>query len=164
MVDIVNILIRCLICIPFVVILTRISGLRSFSKMSGFDFAVTVAVGSVLAATVMTPSTPISHGLAALVGLFSIQIGIAQARARMKQVPGMVDNDPLLIMRDGEFLMENIRRSGMTKADVIGKLREANALELDKVKAVIFEPTGDVSVLHGDTMDSRLLDGVHRTI
>ncbi|MCB5198904.1 Protein of unknown function [Loktanella sp. DSM 29012] len=164
MADIFNILVRCVIMVPFIVILTRIAGLRSFSKMSGFDFAVTVASGSVLAATVMTPSTPISHGMAALIGLFIVQMVIARARAYAQQVPGLVDNDPLLVMRDGEFLMENIKKSGMTKADVIGKLRESNALEFSKVRAVIFEPTGDISVLHGDTFDDTLLEGVRDSV
>lgn len=31
-----------------VILLTRLAGVRSFSKMSGFDFAVTVAIGSFL--------------------------------------------------------------------------------------------------------------------
>ncbi|KQI70298.1 hypothetical protein AN189_02700 [Loktanella sp. 3ANDIMAR09] len=162
--DIFNILLRCAIMVPVVVALTRIAGLRSFSKMSGFDFAVTVAIGSVLAATVMTPSTPISHGIAALIGLFVVQMLIARVRAKSERVRNAVDNDPLLIMRDGEFLMHNIHKAGMTKADLIGKLREANALEFSKVRAAIFEPTGDVSVLHGDRFDDRLLDGVHDSL
>ena len=32
----------------------------------------------------------------------------------------------------------------------MGKLREANVLQLSQVKAVIFETTGDISVLHSE--------------
>ncbi|HBR55079.1 MAG TPA: DUF421 domain-containing protein, partial [Flavobacteriaceae bacterium] len=35
-----------------VIIFTRIFGKRSFSKMSSFDFAMTVAVGSLIATTI----------------------------------------------------------------------------------------------------------------
>ena len=80
----------------------------------------------------------------------------------MKGLVDVTDNDPLLIMRDGEILHDNLRRSGMTTGDLIGKLREANALEFSQIRAVVFEPTGDVSVLHGDKMDDRLLDGVRQ--
>lgn len=48
------------------ILLTRVSGLRSFSKMSGFDFAVTVVIGSVLATTVVSENPPL---LQAAVGL-----------------------------------------------------------------------------------------------
>ncbi|OKI17062.1 hypothetical protein A6A08_07310 [Nocardiopsis sp. TSRI0078] len=41
---------------------TRIAGLRSFSKMSSFDFAMTVAVGS-LVATVAVAQVPLLEGM-----------------------------------------------------------------------------------------------------
>ena len=47
--------------------LTRAVGLRSFSKMSGYDFAITVAMGSVLASVIVTKSTGPLVGAAALV-------------------------------------------------------------------------------------------------
>ena len=56
-----------------------------------------------------------------------------------------------------------MRRARVTKADVIGKLREANVLRLEEVRAVILEVTGDISVLHGDPdegVDDLLLEGV----
>jgi uncharacterized membrane protein YcaP (DUF421 family) len=48
----------------------------------------------------------------------------------------------------------------MTSVDLVGKLREANALEFSQIRAVVFEPTGDVSILHGERLNERLLDGV----
>jgi uncharacterized membrane protein YcaP (DUF421 family) len=39
-----------------VILYTRIFGLRSFSKMSIFDFAMTVAVGTMLASTIVNKS------------------------------------------------------------------------------------------------------------
>ena len=153
---------RTCAAVALVVALTRIFGLRSFSKMSGFDFAVTVAIGSVMAATSMSPGTPFWQGALTLVVLFTVQTVVAQARSRLAGVVSVTDNDPLLIMRDGEILHDNLRGAGMTVGDLIGKLREANALEFSQVRAVVFEPTGDVSVLHGDTFDDRLLEGVRQ--
>jgi uncharacterized membrane protein YcaP (DUF421 family) len=155
-----EIAVRTVAAVALVVVLTRIFGLRSFSKMSGFDFAVTVAIGSVMAATSMSPGTPFWHGALTLVILFVAQTAVAQARSRLGGVVKVTDNAPLLIMRDGEILHDNLRGAGMTVGDLIGKLREANALEFSQVRAVVFEPTGDVSVLHGPTFDDRLLDGV----
>ena len=37
----------------------------------------------------------------------------------------------------------------MTEADLRAKLREANVLAMDEIRAVVMESTGDVSVLHG---------------
>jgi len=40
----------------------------------------------------------------------------------------------------------------------MGKLREANVLRLSQVRAVVFETTGDISVLH--TTDNTELDKI----
>lgn len=53
-------------------------------------------------------------------------------------------------MENGIPIDANLTKAGMTKGDLYGKLREANAYDLSRVLAVIVEPTGDVSVLHGD--------------
>ncbi len=145
------------------ILLTRLFGLRSFSKMSGFDFAVTVSIGSILAATVLTPSPPLLQAFVALATLYALQIGLAALRARSSAVSDVVDNQPLLLMAGREVLHENLRRANVTEADIRGKLREANVLSLDHVHAVVFEATGDVSVLHGDpdtALDLEILRGV----
>ena len=36
-----------------ILVYTRIAGLRSFAKMSSFDFAMTVAVGSMVASSIL---------------------------------------------------------------------------------------------------------------
>ena len=66
-------------------------------------------------------------------------------------------------MRHGKILQENLDSSNVSKEDLMAKLREANALKMSNVKAVIFETTGDIAVLHGDgedDIDDELLFGV----
>ena len=49
-----------------------------------------------------------------------------------------------------EFEIENnMQKCKVTKSDLKAKLREANVIHLSEVKAVVFESTGDISVLHG---------------
>lgn len=49
-----------------VILFTRIAGKRSFSKMSSFDFAMTVAVGSILASTILNSSVSLMEGVVGL--------------------------------------------------------------------------------------------------
>ncbi|NND74908.1 MAG: DUF421 domain-containing protein [Ilumatobacter sp.] len=126
----------------------RITGLRSLSKMSSFDFAVTVAIGSILASVAAT-STSLANGAIAVGTLLTAQAVIALLRQR-SFLAGRIDNQPLLLMRDGEFIEHALHRSRVTENDVLAKLRAANVTELSQVSAVVLETTGDVSVLHGD--------------
>ncbi|WP_037348999.1 DUF421 domain-containing protein [Sediminibacter sp. Hel_I_10] len=130
------------------VVFTRISGKRSFSKMSSFDFAITVALGSIVATVTMSKSVSLTQGVFGLGIMYFIQIIVAHAR-RYKVVRQAIDNKPTFLMKNGEVFYDNLKKCKVTESDIKAKLREANVIQLTEVKAVIFESTGDISVLHG---------------
>ncbi|PTX56588.1 uncharacterized protein DUF421 [Litoreibacter ponti] len=154
-----DLLARVAISIVVIVALVRLNGLRSFSKMAGFDFALTVAIGSILAFIMTSTSTPIWLGPVALVFLFSLRHALARMRLWLPFGESL-DNAPVFLMYEGKVLEENLASERVTRAELTAKLREANALELSRVRAVVLETTGDVSVLHGDAIDEAILDGV----
>src|SRR5699024_12501195 len=61
-------------------ILNRVAGLRSFSKMSGFDFVVTIAIGSMLANTIVTKIPILLVAVIAFVTLFLLHALVAHLR------------------------------------------------------------------------------------
>ncbi|WP_418639530.1 DUF421 domain-containing protein [Winogradskyella sp.] len=137
------------------VILTRISGKRSFSKMSSFDFAMTVSIGSILATVIVSKSVSLQYGIIGLVLIYSLQMIVAAAR-HYKPIRNLVDNKPTLLMQNGKLIAANLKKCKVTESDVKAKLREANVIKLSEVKAVVFESTGDISVLHG--ADNKAID------
>ena len=149
------------IMVLVVILLTRIAGLRSFSKMAGYDFVITVAMGSILASVVITRSTTFGVGIAAIVALFCVQMALSRVRRNFSSVEDAMDNEPLMIMWGQDILEDNLHAAKMTRSDLMGKLREANVLRMEQVQAVVFEQTGDVSVLHGEgPVDEALIAGV----
>jgi uncharacterized membrane protein YcaP (DUF421 family) len=146
-----------------VILMTRISGLRSFSKMSGFDFAMTVAIGSLIASAA-SGQAPLVSAVIGVVVLFIAQFTVATLR-KHSLLHGIVDNSPLLLM-DGERVLEdNLAAARITMDDLHGKLREANVLHYGQIRAVVLETTGDISVLHGtERFDEDLLRGVRREL
>jgi uncharacterized membrane protein YcaP (DUF421 family) len=89
------------------------------------------------------------------------------ARLRdFNQVKKLVDNQPLLLMDGSKILYENLKIARVSEGDLRNKLREANVTRLEQVKAVVFETTGDVSVLHAEDqkpLDDFLLEDVRRS-
>lgn len=153
-------------CIMYALLIlyTRFSGLRSFSKMSGFDFAITVSLGSVLAGVIMTKDPSALLGGFALGTLFVLQKLLALVRERSEWVEKLIGNTPLVLVYEGTFYTPNMARAHVTRKDIMAKLREANVLHMGQVRAVILESTGDVSVLHSDSTSESLareiLEGV----
>lgn len=131
-----------------VILLTRLAGLRSFSKISSFDFAITVAIGSVIASTVVLKSVSLMKGAVALAALYTVQFVAAVLREHSSLFGSMVNNQAILLMAGEEVLEENLHKAQMTRGDLRSKLREANVIHPSQVRAVVMETTGDVSVLH----------------
>lgn len=146
------------------VLCTRVVGLRSFSKMSGFDFAITIAIGSVFASVTLWRKPTLVDGAAALGVLFVLQFVVGTLRKRVPGVTTAVDNPPVLLMDGPEVLDDDLRRVNTTEADLRPKLREASVTQLDQVQAVVMESTGDMSVLHAPpdapALDDELLADV----
>lgn len=142
-----------------VIVIVRINGLRSFSKMSAFDFAVTVAVGS-LVASVAAAQVALAAGATAVAVLLAAQWTVAKLRMS-GALGGLVDNTPTVLVANGRFIAEHLRRTRVTELDVRAKLRAANVARMEDVQAVVLETTGDISVLHGsEPLDPDLLRGV----
>ena len=149
--------------IGWIVVLIRINGLRSLSKMTNFDFVMTIALGSLVAGAAQASDWQgFAQAMMAMVGLFVVQYTAARLRESSNTVEGVMQNDPVFLMRDGEFFEDALTSTRVAKSDLIAKLREANVLDLSEVRAVVLETTGDVSVLHGERLQETLIAGVRR--
>ena len=89
-----------------VIVYTRIAGKRSFSKMSSFDFAMTIASGSILASTILLKNVSLIQGAVGLLVVYILQIGTAFLR-RYPKFRKITDNEPLLLMEEGKIFHEN---------------------------------------------------------
>lgn len=144
-----------------ILIFIKINGLRSFAKFSAHDFAVTIAIGSIFGSTITSPTPSILQGLVAIGTLLALQALFS--KWRIKRNSEYLENEPLLIMDGSNILYDNLKRAKITENDLISKLRESNVLHTKQVQAVIFEPSGDISVLHGDTeLEDIILKDVKR--
>ena len=147
----------------WIILLVRIVGLRSFSKMTNFDFVMTVAMGSLLAGASQSSTwLGLVQTLTAMASLFGIQYAVSGLRQKSSQFDEIVENTPVLLMKDGVILHKALQTTRVAEDDLIAKLREANVLEMSSVRAAVLETTGDVSVLHGDRMDEVMLKGISR--
>lgn len=141
--------------------LTRLAGLRSLAKMSGFDVAMTIALGSVVAAAAVGQPPTLGRGLLVLAVLYALQAGVSLLRRTVSGAQRAVDNRPVLLVARGRVLHDHLARVRLTMDDLHGHLRLAGVAHLDDVYAVVFETTGDVAVIRADRpADPRLFDGV----
>lgn len=64
----------------------------------------------------------------------------------------------ITFMKNGVIFDYNPTKALVSRADLLGKLREVNVLQLSQVNALVFDTTRDVSVLH--STDNIIIDPI----
>lgn len=141
---------------------TKINGLRSFSKLSSYDFAMTIGIGSILASTVLSKSPSLLQGLLAVATLFVLQSLVSVIRRRTKSVKHLMDNQPIILMAHGEYYWDNLKEAKLSANDIKQVLRKNGIKSRSEVFAVIMETTADMSVIKNNeaTPDWTLFDDI----
>jgi uncharacterized membrane protein YcaP (DUF421 family) len=129
------------------VLLLRVSGNRTLSKMNAFDLVVTVALGSTLATIILSKDVALAEGVIAFALLIGLQFGITWLSVRSGTVRHLVKSEPALLFYQGQFLPDQMRRSRVLEAEVRAAIREQGIAGLRDVEAVVLETDGAFSVV-----------------
>lgn len=129
------------------VLILRMSGKRTLSKLNAFDLIITIAIGSTLASIITSESLPLVEGLAALGLLVAMQFVVTATSVRFGAVSALVKAEPTLLVRDGQLLSRAMRRERVTEAEIHAAARAAGLRGLDQVEAVFLETDGSLTAL-----------------
>lgn len=147
---------RVLVVVPIayfvLIVMLRVSGKRTLSKMNAFDLVVTIALGSTFATVLISRSVPLVEGIMALGLLIFLQYAMTWLSVRSTRVEALIKSEPTLLMRNGAFLEEAMRRQRVTRAEVISALREEGNEDIDTVSTVVLETDGTMSVVRKSTV------------
>ncbi len=125
----------------------RISGNRTLSKMNAFDFVVTIALGSTLATILLNKQTSLAEGVVAFGLLIGLQFIVTWTSARAPWVKRVVTGEPRLLFYNGQFLYDEMKRSRITKDEVLSAIRSAGSEDIVQIGAVVLETDGSCSVV-----------------
>jgi uncharacterized membrane protein YcaP (DUF421 family) len=144
-------LLRILVVAPLaylaVVVMLRVSGKRTLSKMNSFDFIVTVALGSVLASTIMTETVALLEGILGMGLLVLLQYVITWLSVRSDRFSSLIKAEPSLLYHDGHYIASQMKHSRITETEVQAAIRERGNGSMDDVAAVVLETDGTFTVI-----------------
>jgi uncharacterized membrane protein YcaP (DUF421 family) len=127
-------------------LLLRISGKRTLSKMNAFDLVVTVALGSTLATVLLSKDVALAEGVTALAMLIVLQFIITWLTVRSNRVNQWVKSDPRLLFYQGEFLHGAMKTERINEDEVRQAIRGQGISSVSDVYAVVIETDGSLNV------------------
>jgi uncharacterized membrane protein YcaP (DUF421 family) len=106
------------------IILLRISGKRTLSKMNAFDLIVTIALGSTLATVLLNKNVALADGILGFALLIFLQYIITWLSVRSKVISSIIKSKPSLLYYQGNFIDKVLEDERITKDEILSKVRE----------------------------------------
>lgn len=142
---------RTLLVVPLaylaLLLVVRVSGKRTLAKLNAFDFVVTVALGSVLATTVVSPDISLAVGAVAFTVLIALQYAIALLSVRLPRFRPLVKARPTLLLGHGELREQAMKEQRVARPEILQVLRQHGLGSVGDAAAVVLETDGTLSVL-----------------
>jgi uncharacterized membrane protein YcaP (DUF421 family) len=132
------------------VVLLRVTGKRTLSKLNAFDLVVTVSLGSCLATVLLSKEISLVEGIVGFAVLCSMQFCATWLSVRFDWVKQIVKSEPTLLLLRGKPLTNALRRQRITIDELEAAVRNANGVGLDSVEAIVLETDGSLSVIKSD--------------
>ena len=129
------------------VLLLRVSGKRTLSKMNAFDFVVTIALGSTLATVMLSKDVVLADGVLALFLLISLQYVITWLSVRSKTIGNLVRSSPSLLVYKGVFLTQVMKKERIDEGEIYAVVRAHGLSSLEEADAIVLETDGSINLI-----------------
>jgi uncharacterized membrane protein YcaP (DUF421 family) len=139
------------------VVMLRVSGKRTLAKFNAFDFVVTVALGSMVANTILNEETTVAEGAVGIALLIGLQMAVSFTVTRWRGFQEAVKSKPRLLFYRGEFLRDALLAERVSTEEVRLAVRENGHARLKDLEAVVLETDGTISVIgrtEGGSLDA----------
>jgi uncharacterized membrane protein YcaP (DUF421 family) len=150
-----SIVARTLIVYVALLVGLRLTGKRQLGQMTPFDLVLILLIANAVQNAMVGPDTSVWGGLIAALVLIVANYGVVQARERIPLLRRAVEGTPTLLINDGQFVQEHLRREGLDEDEVMMALREHGVSQVKDVKMAILEVDGSISIVPADAKTLR---------
>jgi uncharacterized membrane protein YcaP (DUF421 family) len=131
----------------FVIVTLRAFGLHPMAQLGPMDLAILMLLGSSVETAMVHGSSLLRYGFLSAFVLFALNRGLTAAMLKSRTLKNLCGGGPTILVNRGQFIMEHLKRAGLTKPDVMEALREREFGDIREVRLAILEPDGDVNVI-----------------
>jgi uncharacterized membrane protein YcaP (DUF421 family) len=146
----------------FLFALTRGLGKRELSEMTAFELLLLVTVGDLVQQGVTEEDMSVTGAMLA-VGTIGLWILAGSwVSFRWKGARRLVEGVPIVVVKDGQPIMEALRIERVTVEEVLEAAREQGTENLRDVKVAVLEPDGRFSFIKRDAKEQNPAPEQHR--
>jgi uncharacterized membrane protein YcaP (DUF421 family) len=131
----------------FLIFLMRTIGRRTLGQLSVVDLVIIMVMGSAVETAMVNGDTSLQAGLVCAFTLLVANRTLAFFVVRSRRLRKLVVGNPMLLVHNGKFIEDHLRRAGLTEEDVMEALREREENKLDDILFAVLEVDGTINVV-----------------
>lgn len=129
-------------------VILRLSGRRTMSEMTAFDFVLLLIVAETTQQALLGEDFSLTNSVVLIVTLFSFDVALSVVKDRSPRMQRMLDGSPTVLISRGEPDRRALRRARVSLGEVMEAARSAHGLErLDQIRFAILEARGTISIV-----------------
>ena len=136
--------------VVYVVILAglRLSGRREIGQLTPFDLVVVLLIANAVQNAMVGPDTTLQGGITSAVTLLVANNIVARLRLRYPWIGHAVEGGPVVLVKDGEWIEQNLRKERVTHEEVMAAVREHGSVDdITDVRLAVLEADGSISTV-----------------
>jgi uncharacterized membrane protein YcaP (DUF421 family) len=137
------------------IILLRISGKRTLSKLNAFDLVVTVAMGSTLSSILINKNVTLAQGITAFLMLIGLQYIMAKLAVHISFINKLIKSEPKILFLDGEYHTQAMKKERVMKKEILQAARSQGISSMTEIEAVVLETDGSISIIKKSDQQTR---------
>lgn len=143
----IQIVFRTLVVYAFLIVIFRLAGRRSMGQMNVFDLALILVISNAVQNAMVGPDTSLSGGLIAALTLIVVNWAVAVIESRSAKARRVLEGSPILLIHDGHWLLENMKRERVNVEEIKQAMREHGVDDPAEVKLAVLELDGSISIV-----------------
>lgn len=124
----------------------RMLGKRQLGQLEPSEVVVTMVVADLASIPMQDESIPISSGLIPIGAVLLLEVVLSQLSMRSVKIRKLLCGKPVILIENGKFLQDNMRKTRVTLDELVSQLREKDVLDPSTVQYAILETGGNLSV------------------
>ncbi|EGO63392.1 DUF421 domain-containing protein [Acetonema longum] len=144
--DLLKILGRVLTILPLMLLVALFMGRRAVGELPVFDFLIVLTLGSVVGADIAEPEVNHIYIAFAIIAIGVLQKLFSELTIRNQQFKKLTTFEPVIVIKDGVFIVKNIKKVKYSLENILEFLREEGIFNINEVGLALIEANGRLSV------------------
>ncbi|MBC7102198.1 MAG: DUF421 domain-containing protein [Parvibaculum sp.] len=135
----------------FLLLLFRISGRRTLSEITTFDFVLLLIIGEATQQGLLGDDFSVTNALLIVATLIVMDIVLSLFKEHVPIAGKLLDGMPMVLVENGQPLRDRMKKARVDEYDIMEEARRAQGLErMDQIKYAVLEVSGAISIVPKD--------------